>query len=144
VPGETGELRTKYVKEWLGENKHIKSIKEEFCKGNNWIIVDFDCEQKRDEAIMLSKKKEGVCLNLILEETENKSNNLEISAITHEMSKFPKDKKGYRKALIPQETEIKNQGAEFIMEKEGVNVDKVDLDEWWNIISESILEAARK
>jgi hypothetical protein len=71
--GETKEERIKYVRWILGENKHIRTIKEAFKKGNNWIEVDFDCEHSRDEAIKRINRKEGEWLKLIPEEEKNKN-----------------------------------------------------------------------
>ena len=58
LPGESKEERVKYVQWILGNNHHIKTIKEVFKNGNNWIEADFDCEHSRDAAMDRIKKKE--------------------------------------------------------------------------------------
>jgi hypothetical protein len=60
----------------LGKNHHIKTVKEVFKNGNNWIEVDFDCEHSRDAAMDRIKRKEGEWLKLIPEETKNKTYNI--------------------------------------------------------------------
>src|ERR1043165_2937566 len=102
VPGETKEYRINYMKWVLRGNKHIKSIEEEFQKGNSWVVVDFDCEYSRRTLSELIKKKEGDWCNLIPEEVK----------ITEVKSKFyskesieetkPKYKERYRVALSSQ------------------------------------------
>ena len=55
--GDNKEYRNNYMRWMLRDNKHIKSIKEEFLNGNNWIIIDFDCKYSRKET---SDRKIGV------------------------------------------------------------------------------------
>jgi hypothetical protein len=76
LPGESKEERIKYVQWILGKNHHIKTVKEVFKNGNNWIEVDFDCEHSRDAAMDRIKRKEGEWLKLIPEETKNKTYNI--------------------------------------------------------------------
>jgi hypothetical protein len=74
---ESKEERVKYVQWILGNNHHIKTIKEVFKNGNNWIEADFDCEHSRDAAMDRIKKKEGEWLKLIPEEDKDKSQKAE-------------------------------------------------------------------
>jgi hypothetical protein len=77
LPGETKEERVKYVQWILGKNHHIKTVKEVFKKGNNWIEVDFDCEFSRDMAMNRIREKEGDWLKLIPEEINRQSKNID-------------------------------------------------------------------
>jgi hypothetical protein len=43
LPGNNREERIKFVKGTLPKNKHISRVEECFTKGNNWIIINFDC-----------------------------------------------------------------------------------------------------
>jgi hypothetical protein len=73
LPGEVKEERIKYVQWIIGNNHHIKTVREVFKNGNNWIEVDFDCEHSRDAAMDRIRRKEGEWLKLIPEEDRNKS-----------------------------------------------------------------------
>ncbi|CAG8634850.1 11342_t:CDS:1, partial [Paraglomus occultum] len=70
VPGENSKDRVNYLRWVLRGNKHIKAIREEFKRGNNWVIIDFDCEHNRCAAIEKVKKKEE-WLIIIPEEEES-------------------------------------------------------------------------
>ncbi|CAG8792665.1 9049_t:CDS:2, partial [Gigaspora margarita] len=93
-------------------------------------------ERRSDESIQSQLK--GKSLEDLLWKIFNKMDRLEKLPVYREREEY----KGKLDAAL--DSRIKNQGAEFIMEKKREDIDKIDLNEWWNIISESILEAARK
>src|SRR6185436_18720465 len=107
IPNKTKEYRINYRKWMLRDNKHIKTIEECFQNGNNWIIVDFDCDFSKKITSEKIIRKEGVWCKLILVETKNQKNSFSDSANKKRQTRNSKNNYSQRTALKPQKTEYK-------------------------------------
>ena len=105
IPGETKEYRINFMKWVLRNNKHIKAIEESFQNGNNWIIVDFDCDYSRRLTSEKVMRKEGEWCKLIPIEVEDQKNRFSDSVDKKRQTRNSRNSYGQRAALRSQKTE---------------------------------------
>jgi hypothetical protein len=71
VPGDSKDIRVKFVRNTLPRSSHIHKIEESFIKGNAWIIITFDCFKGFDLLKTRIRKKEIEWYRVIFDEIQS-------------------------------------------------------------------------